>query len=341
MTRNFCTYFDTFYLPRGLALYRSLLAHAGPFRLWVLCLDNEAHDILTKLAYPEIIPLHLEELEHGDAPLVQAKGNRSRVEYYFTLTPILPRWILTNSSDVEMITYIDADLYFFSDLTPLFDELGGGPVMIIEHRFPPRLKAKGFERVGRFNVGWLTFRNNREGLACLERWREQCIEWCYDRTEDGKFADQKYLDDWPGEFPSLVILQHPGGNVAPWNAENYLFRSSGNGAVTVDGTPLIFYHFQGLKHLAGPVYESGFGMYKTRLPRVVRTHVYRPYLQALAEIIDEVRERTGFDAEARTRRLRHRPTLLAKVKGMLEFVRDVIFRRTFIIHQGRAGERHG
>jgi hypothetical protein len=337
MTRHFCTYFDSVYLPRGLALYRSMLAHAGSFRFWVLCLDAEAHRILTALSYPEIVPIRLEDVERGDQELLQAKGNRSQVEYYFTLTPSLPRWILKTAPEVELVSYVDADLFLFSDPAPLFDELGAGSVMIIEHRFPPRLQAKGFARVGRFNVGWLTFRRDAEGLACLERWRNQCIEWCYDRTEDGKFADQKYLDDWPGRYRSLVVLQHPGGNLAPWNVENYRIRASGDGEVTVNGHPLIFYHFQGLKHLYGPLYESGFGPYKTPLPRAVRRGIYRPYLKVLHEVMEEVRGRTGFDAAAGTKRLRQRPTLWLKIKGMLEFLRDVVFRRTFVIYRPPRG----
>jgi hypothetical protein len=333
MTRHFCTYFDSVYLPRGLALYRSMLTHAGSFRLWVLCLDDEAHRILAALSYPEIVPIRLEEVERGDQELLQARGNRSQVEYYFTLTPSLPRWILKTAPEVEMVSYVDADLFLFSDAAPLFDELGAGSVMIIEHRFPPRLQARGCNNVGRFNVGWLTFRRDAEGLACLERWRDQCIEWCYDREEDGKFADQKYLDDWPGLYRSLVILQHPGGNLAPWNVENYRIRAVDDGRVTVDGRPLVFYHFQGLKHLYGPLYESGFGHYKTRLPRAVRRGIYRPYLKALHDVMDEVRGRTGYDAAAGTKRLRQRPTCWLKIKGMLEFLRDVVFRRTFVIYQ--------
>ena len=66
------------------------------------------------------------------------------------------------------------------------------------------------EQFGRFNVGMVSFRNDVAGLACLSRWREKCIEWCYDRVEDGKFADQGYLDDWPTEHEGVVVLDMQG-----------------------------------------------------------------------------------------------------------------------------------
>ena len=119
----FCTYFDSNYLTRGLALYRSLVRHAAPFRLWVLCFDDLAYETLQRLNLHEVVPISLRDFEDGDEELLQAKGNRSRIEYYFTCTPTLPLYILRNCSEVDVITYLDADLFFFSDPSPIYEEL--------------------------------------------------------------------------------------------------------------------------------------------------------------------------------------------------------------------------
>ena len=89
---------------------------------------------------------------------------------------------------------------------PLFDKREGLPV-------PEALR--GEEKYGKFNVGILGFRNDAEGLRCLRAWRAQCNAWCHDRIEDGKFADQKYLDTWPEAFRTLVVSEHPESAVLP------------------------------------------------------------------------------------------------------------------------------
>ena len=68
--RHFCTYFDRHYLVRGLALYRSLKEHAGPFTLWVLCFDEWSYDVLTKLAEPDLRPIALADFERDDPELL-------------------------------------------------------------------------------------------------------------------------------------------------------------------------------------------------------------------------------------------------------------------------------
>jgi hypothetical protein len=274
MTRTYCTYFDSRYLTRGLALWESLSRHCAPFELHALCLDDAAYDALVALALPSLVPLRLAELEAADPELLRVKPSRSTIEYYFTLTPSLTLHILRGGRDV---TYLDADLFFFDSIEPLFDEFGGASIGIIRHRFPPALAE--LEQWGVFNVGCVIFRNDANGRACLEWWRERCLEWCYDRIEGDRFADQKYLDRWPSLFEGVKVLEHRGANVAPWNAGGSDFRDGGG--VLVDGAPLLFYHFHGLRSWSASLWQLGFARYRTSPPRLLVKRVYRPYIAAL------------------------------------------------------------
>ena len=278
--RHFCTYFDINYLDRGITLYRSLEQHVPEFTLFVLCMDNHVEKALSKLDLSNITLIPLESLESDDPALLNAKANRSRIEYYFTCTPCLPLFILKNFHGIDIITYLDADLFFFNSPEPLFQEMGGCSVAIISHRFPSKLKH--FEQHGVFNVGWVSFRNDSSGLKCLEWWRQKCIEWCYDRVENGKFADQKYLDDWPQRFEGTRILGHLGANVAPWNLDDSEF-SYQNGKISINGNELIFFHFHGLKRVFYRVYDPNFRPYGLRLSEMpqVRRLIFEPYIKAL------------------------------------------------------------
>ena len=85
------TYFDKNYLSRGLVLYNSLKKYNQEFELYILCLDDFTHDyfLKNKSTYKEIKLLKLNEIEENDFHLIEAKSNRSRIEYYFTLSPCL------------------------------------------------------------------------------------------------------------------------------------------------------------------------------------------------------------------------------------------------------------
>ena len=279
--RHYCTYFDRHYLVRGLALYQSLKRHDGPFTLWVLCFDDWSYDVLTRLAEPDLRPIALADFERDDAALLAVKPTRSKVEYYFTCSPSLPLYVLNAHPEIELLTYLDADLFFYADPTPIFDEMGGGSILIGEHRYPPDLRY--MEVHGVYNVGLLAFRNDERARACLQWWRERCLEWCYDRPEDGKYADQKYLDDWPERFPGTVVLQHPGAGLAPWNWKNYALTVT-QGRVTVDGLPLLFFHFHGLKIIAPWLYDPVYaGKIYGEMPRGLTRLLYGGYAARLRE----------------------------------------------------------
>jgi hypothetical protein len=275
---HFCTYFDRNYLSRGIALYESLREHGPPFALWTLCMDAATHEALTSAALPGLHPIGLEEMERGDDALLRAKRTRSPIEYYFTCTPSLPRYVFARHPEVDLLTYLDADLYFFADPTPLLDEVGQGSIGIIEHGGAGRMPSLAI--YGRYNVGWITFRRDEDGLACLEWWRERCLEWCYDRAEDGRFAEQKYLDQWPERFPGVVILAHPGANVAPWNLAGRRIAED-RGRLLVDGEPLLFFHFHGFKQVRRWLFDPNLSQYRTPLTDERRRTLYLPYIAAL------------------------------------------------------------
>jgi hypothetical protein len=278
----YCTYFDHRYLVRGLALYQSLVDHANPSRLYILCLSQLCFQILLSLKLPNVYLLTLDDLEQADPELAATRDNRSLVEYYFTCTPALLMHLFRTEGDIDTLTYLDADLFFFANPAPILDEIGDRSIGIVPHRYPPAL-AHMADSHGKYNVGWLTFRRDERAAACLSWWRSRCLEWCYDRVEDGKYADQKYLDAWPERFPGTAIIQHAGANLAPWNLPSHRLTQH-DGRVLVDGQPLIFFHFHRLREIRPWLYAPRLTDFGARATPLVRSRLYVPYLRTLRSI---------------------------------------------------------
>jgi hypothetical protein len=289
---HFCTYFDSNYLVRGLALYESLVAHADTFRLYVLCFDDLVYDLLKQKGYEQIVPISQEEFEKGNDDLVGCKSGRSKIEYFFTCTPSLPLYILDHYKDIDLITYLDADLFFFSSPQPIFQEFGDNSILIIGHRFSEKNKHR--ERYGKYNVGFLSFRNDAWGRKCLEWWRSKCIEWCYEKEEGARFADQKYLDNWPNIFEKVCVLKHKGANLAPWNLDNYSVYKKNN-YLFVDENRLIVYHFHGLNNELWAFFNVGTRDYGTKINKELMINVYKVYINTIEYIGRHVKSSLGHD----------------------------------------------
>ncbi len=275
---NFCTLFDSNYLTRGLALYDSLRAMGESFKLYVVCFDAHAHHILKRLDFPDLILIKLEDFESED--LLKVKSERTAAEYCWTCTSHVIRYVLDTYNLPEM-TYLDADLFFFAKPSILFEEFyrSDASVMITEHRYTPKYDMSKVS--GIYCVQFMTFKADTRGLQVLQWWQERCIEWCYARFEDGKFGDQKYLDDWPERFEGIHVLQHSGGGVAPWNVQQYKVSFGPR----VNALPIVFYHFHALRwYEDGRIDLGGF-----KIPEYVVKFVYEPYFQIHQKQFDLVR----------------------------------------------------
>ena len=237
--RVYCTYFDHNYLSRGLALYRSLQQHQPGASLWVLCMSEACHRILTALDLPDLRPVRLGDFEAADPEVAATRSNRSMIEYYFTCSPAWKLNALDNEPDAEWVTYLDSDLFFFASPEPIYAEMKDASFGIIPHHFTKRMAYR--RRFGTYNVGWVSVRRCDEGIAALRWWRYCCIEWCYDFVEGDRFADQRYLDRLPGLFPNVHVVQHLGANLAPWNFADFVWSGATKPCWSTDDTRCCFF----------------------------------------------------------------------------------------------------
>ena len=287
----FCTLFNHAYLPQGVALYRSLERTAKQdFLLYVLCMDQQTATVLKRLNFPRLRIISLEAIE--DEAMRALKGQRSIGEYCWTCTTPLLQHIFERCDPGTVVTYVDADIAFFSDPSAILKELGSGSIYIHEHDFAPRYHPL-LAVAGRFNVGVASFRNDAEGRACLELWKSQTFDECVVDFDTGKCGDQVYLDEWPRLYQNLCISSDPGVGLGPWNIETRKIERNGD-QVFVNGRPAIFYHYHSLRLLkpawgVRPVWLSGW----FEIPEAAISAFYRPYARELWRAVSDI-ERSGF-----------------------------------------------
>ena len=259
------TFFDKNYLSRGLVLYNSLKEFNSDFELYILCLDEFTRDYFKKckLDFPEVKTLQLFDVEENDTQLAIAKSNRSKIEYYFTLSPCLPLYLL-KKYNLPHICSLDADILFLNSPKPLFDKLNDFSIVITPHKFSKEIL--NLSRYGTYNVSFQIFKNNETGLSCLQKWKKECIEFCGDKFDElnNRFADQKYLDKWITLYPNEVfVLNDNVSGLAPWNLNNYKIEKKENYYFSND-EKIIFYHFHHFKIFNSSWASNGFDVYKVK-----------------------------------------------------------------------------
>ena len=303
---HFVTLFDLLFLPQGLALHRSMERHAGNYTLWILCMDDEVYEILSIMKLPNVQLLQLSLVETKE--LKRVKPERTVGEYCWTVTPFAPKFVFKADISVKKVTYLDADLWFRKSPAPIFQEFdkSGKDVLITDHAYSPEYDLS--EKSGKYCVQFTTF--TREGGELVRKWWEdRCIEWCFARFENGKFGDQKYLDDWPERFPEQVhVLSNQGWTLAPWNANRFPYSNG------------IFWHFHELRlteKQSKPLVQFTTSY---SIPPITRKQIYKPYLEDLRVVI-EIMKSHGVQPK-----IQKKYRTFGRLKGVLKGIKQQLWR---------------
>jgi len=252
----------------------------------VLCMDSVILGILNKLALPGVRPTLVDDFE--DASLVACKAGRTQAEYCWTAKPRFLLHVLAQNPDVAEAVYLDADLFPFADLDPLWAQLAEAEVLLFPHRFPERLMY--LEPIaGRYNAGMVGVRNTPAAREALAWWAERCLEWCFYQPEDGKLGDQKYLEHFPERFSGVADCRDEGIDVAPWNIDRYAPVERGGAVWLGDKVPLRLYHFHQYTLLGGEEYRAVSDPVYTITPEVRRL-IYGPFTAALNSALALIRK---------------------------------------------------
>lgn len=276
---NFCTYFDSYYMLKGLGLYTSLERVAKDFHLYVMAFDKECFDKLKSLNLKHMTVESLSDIETPE--LLNIKQKRTKVEYCWTCGPVSICHFITKYN-LDLITYLDSDLMFMMDPSVVFQEIDSASIAITEQG----INEKNAKAYGKYCVQYMTFRNDDDGIGALTWWKDSCIEWCYQKLEATRYADQKYLDEFPKRWANVHIINNLGVGIAPWNMHRYQYNMK---TLKYKGIeyPYVFFHFHGVKiesiddtlHLSSLHHE---------LNDVLINKFYTPYGYLLMDVLNNL-----------------------------------------------------
>lgn len=250
MTSAYCTVLSKGRLYQAIALFGSLKAVQADAPIFTLCMDQDTYDVLQAMRQDNVTLIQVSALENEE--LLELKRTRDQSEYCWTVKPVFLEFVLDGHPELERVTYIDADLFFFADPRAIFDNqpdcsvlLSRGDIVIPSFG---KQEIDMLQRLlGRYNSGFLSFKTDSAGTDCLRWWKERCLEECKNAPGEGKFGDQGYLDYMSGLFPNVCDITTPGVNIGHWNYGRHTFSWKDGRLVLEDGSPLIFYHFSGYR----------------------------------------------------------------------------------------------
>jgi hypothetical protein len=276
------------FVPRALALQRSITTHSPDAMFAYYCVDRGSAEFLERHASPtvKVVPPGHYESEQLQAARTRLKLN----EYCWTCKPFVLFHALDSFPGLEWAIWLDADMLAFGDLDLEIRRHLDANVILTPHRFSLPEFAAYKPSVGLFNAGYVAFRNTPDGIAALQWWGDKCLEGCPAQPTDDRYADQKYLNAMPQKFQGVAQSNSAGLNCAPWNV--FEKKVAGEGCkVMIEKEPLLLYHFQGLKIIR----SWAFDLYGAplRLPQLVRDLIYMPYVDALATQIRAVARQLG------------------------------------------------
>jgi hypothetical protein len=273
---NFCTIFDYSYFAKGLALYYSL-TKVCDCHLYVFTPDERCKKALQEKQFPNLTIIDFSEVESKE--LLEVKAKRDAAEYFWTIKGSCLQYLF-KKFNLEIATYIDADTFFYSSPEPLFREMENKSVLILPHNFSPKYQHEIIN--GKYNAGYISFKNDKDGLSALKWWTDKSIEWCFKKKEKGKFGDQMYVNEM-ANFPGVHSINHRGC-LANWNVQQYDFINEDGRIFGLTSAnekfEVIFYHFHYMKFLIPREVELG----RKFISEKVLELFYKPYIRYLLEI---------------------------------------------------------
>lgn len=232
------------FIPYARALHRSLMRY-HPDSVFVMALC----DLDTGFDHAEV-PFEILTLPALRDTRVWGMAERYNITEFCTAIKPAVFQVLMDRHPGGAIVYFDPDIWVTGPLLELELALeSGAQAVLTPHitepgRRPDIAPDQIMLRFGAYNLGFLALREGPATRGLLAWWAQRLEHDCRIDLPAGLFVDQKWADLFPALLDRVVVLRHPGYNVAYWNAMNRPVRPTAEGWMVHD-RPLRFVHFSG------------------------------------------------------------------------------------------------
>ncbi len=205
-------------------------------------------------------------VEIADLDIPDAKKVLFRYTILELNTAVKP-WLFRALFDkgFDRVLYLDPDIFVYAPLDEVMHAWDAGAMAVLTPHLTGRIRdeRRPGERdillSGAYNLGFLALARQPDLDSLLEYWCEKSLRDFVSDVRAGLFTDQRWMDLVPGMFAGVHVLRHEGYNVAYWNLpQRHVVREAGR--FTVNGAPLVFFHFSGLD----PARPEGFSKHQNR-----------------------------------------------------------------------------
>jgi glycosyltransferase involved in cell wall biosynthesis len=159
---------------------------------------------------------------------------------------------LLSMPDCSGVLYFDPDIVVLAPLDAILAKLAVHSLLLTPHQTVPELDREAVLdneicslKHGVFNLGFVGVGSSPEGRRFADWWAERLRYFCVDDIPNGLFTDQRWLDLAPAFFDQICVLRSPVYNVSTWNLSTRRVDGDLGRGLTVDGEPIVFYHFSG------------------------------------------------------------------------------------------------
>ena len=289
--KSFCfvTYCTPDYLIYAINAIESAIRHHPSSKGHIVCvgeLPTYFQGLKSKVEVHE-----LRDLPKANEAFIGLQDNRNKIEALISIKPKVLINFLEESDDSQVIVYLDTDISFFDSLDDFEREHPDDNFIAFQHMYP---KEPANFPYGKYNAGLIIIRKSPESFAILREWERLCLEWCHLIRDDGRYADQGYLEELLN-MPKSKGVKSSTINIGM----HYLWKgprvSLVKGRPCIAGEPVVAFHFHGMK-IRGKYLWTGINRYGFELSNFRKYEIiYKP---AINELFRYLTQQFKFESDA-------------------------------------------